>query len=78
MFHSNLYPISVLEVGFYFFTYTCFRIRISSPIHLDILTMPILNLNCLKNAKIFGQSQRKKVSLQLVHLSTIKALENFF
>ena len=29
----------------------CFIIRILSPSHLDIQTMPILNLNCLKNAK---------------------------
>ena len=52
MHHSNLYPISVLEVGFYFFFFhMCFIIRISSPFHLDIQTMPILNLNCVKNAK---------------------------
>ena len=29
----------------------CFRFRISSPFHLDIQTMPILNLDCLRKAK---------------------------
>ena len=41
----------------------CFIIRILSPFHLDIQTMPILNLNCLKNAKstwaVFHSSQLK-------------------
>ena len=49
MYHSDLYTNSVLEVGFYFFTY--FRIILSRPFNLDIQTMPILDFNCLKNAK---------------------------
>ena len=41
----------------------CFIIRILSPFHLDIQTMPILNFNCFKNAKstwsVFHSSQLK-------------------
>jgi len=63
--HSNLYLISVVEAGFYFF-HTCFRIRISSLFHLDTQTMPILNLNCLKNAYPDFLSSHLKCSLNCV------------
>ena len=47
--HSDLYHITVLEIGFYFF-HMCFKFIILSPFHQDIQTMPILNINCPKNA----------------------------
>ena len=46
--------------------HVCFRIRILSLFHLDTETMPILNLNCLKNACADFLSSHLKCSLNCV------------